>query len=140
MVKTKSKKPAAKKTVKKKAKKPTKRTTPRVTKSNTYKKALIEALEKSLGVVTTACKVVGVARKTFYQYYNSDKNFRASCDEVQNVVFDFAESNLFKQIKDGSTAATIFFLKTRVRERGYTEVIQHEGNQDNPLVVTWASE
>ena len=39
------------------------------------KKALLEALEKSLGVVTTACKQVGIGRTTFYEYLK-DLNFK----------------------------------------------------------------
>jgi len=38
-----------------------------------HKKAIIEALEKSLGVVTTACKIVGVGRTTFYQWLKDDE-------------------------------------------------------------------
>ena len=34
---------------------------------------------------------------------------------------DFAESSLKKQIKDGNTTATTFFLRTRGRKRGYNE-------------------
>jgi hypothetical protein len=32
-----------------------------------------------------------------------------------------AESQLHKQMKDGSTSATIFYLKTKGRKRGYIE-------------------
>lgn len=128
------------KTRKKLVRKPVKRRVKKPTKSDINKKALLEAMEKSLGVVTTACQKVGLHRSTFYEYYNADKLFRTACDNLQNVVIDFVESNLFKQIKDGNTTATIFFLKTRGRERGYVEVIKHEGDEDNPLIVTWASE
>ncbi len=90
-------------------------------KSEHIKKGLIEALEKSLGVVTTACKQVGIGRTTFYNYYNEDKDFAKKVDEIENVALDFAESQLHKQIQDGSTAATIFLLKTRGKKRGYVE-------------------
>lgn len=90
-------------------------------KSEHIKKALIDALEKSLGVVTTACKQVGIGRTTFYNYYNEDKEFADKVDEIENVALDFAESQLHKQIQDGSTAATIFLLKTRGKKRGYVE-------------------
>jgi|TARA_Y100000114_G_scaffold147396_1_gene159153 predicted DNA-binding transcriptional regulator AlpA len=92
-----------------------------VNKSEHIKKGLIEALEKSLGVVTTACKQVGIGRTTFYNYYNEDKDFAKKVDEIENVALDFAESQLHKQIQDGSTAATIFLLKTRGKKRGYVE-------------------
>tara|TARA_R100000734_G_C3281985_1_gene75405 strand:- start:191 stop:547 length:357 start_codon:yes stop_codon:yes gene_type:complete len=92
-----------------------------VNKSEHIKKGLIEALEKSLGVVTTACKQVGIGRTTFYNYYNEDKEFAKKVDDIENVALDFAESQLHKQIQDGSTAATIFLLKTRGKKRGYVE-------------------
>ena len=91
------------------------------TKSNILKGNLLEALEKSLGVVTTACKIVDCNRSTFYKYYNNDSNFRESVDELQNLTLDFAESQLHKQIKDGNTTATIFYLKTKGKRRGYIE-------------------
>ena len=85
------------------------------------KKALLEALEKSLGVVTTACKNVGIHRSLFYRYYNRDKKFKQAVDEMQEVSLDFAESQLFQQMQDGSAAATIFYLKTKGKKRGYIE-------------------
>ena len=37
-------------------------------KTEQHKKAMIDALEKSLGIVTTACKNVGIGRTTFYEW------------------------------------------------------------------------
>lgn len=93
------------------------------------KKALLTALEKALGVVTIACKDVGVGRTTFYNYYNADTEFKKAVDDVENIALDFAESQLHKQIKEGNTTATIFFLKTKGRKRGYIErqEIEHDG-------------
>jgi hypothetical protein len=85
------------------------------------KKALVEALEQSLGVVTTACKRVGINRTTFYKYYKQDKAFRDAVDDIGEVAIDFVESQLFKQIKSGNTASIIFYLKTKAKNRGYVE-------------------
>lgn len=85
------------------------------------KKALIEALYKSLGVVSAACKAVGVNRSTFYKYLNEDPEFKDEVDAVSEYAVDFAETSLFKQIQDGNTTATIFYLKTKGRARGYVE-------------------
>ena len=85
----------------------------RTNKTQQNKKALLEALEKSLGVVTTACKLVGLNRSTYYEYYNNDPEFKQAADNVENVVLDFVESQLHKQIKDGNTSSTIFYLKTK---------------------------
>ena len=91
------------------------------TKTDILKRNLLEALEKSLGVVTTACKIVDCNRSTFYKYYNNDQDFKSSVDELQNLTLDFAESQLHQQIKDGNTTATIFYLKTKGKKRGYVE-------------------
>jgi hypothetical protein len=91
--------------------------------TNSYivKKNLLEALEQSLGIVTTACKIVGCARSTFYKYYKEDQDFRASVDELENLTLDFVESKLHKQIENDNTTATIFYLKTKGKKRGYIE-------------------
>jgi hypothetical protein len=34
---------------------------------------------------------------------------------------DFAEASLFKQIKEGNTPATVFFLKCKGKSRGYSD-------------------
>tara|TARA_R110000796_G_scaffold5192_1_gene19760 strand:- start:2233 stop:2577 length:345 start_codon:yes stop_codon:yes gene_type:complete len=90
-------------------------------KTEQHKRAIIEALEQSLGVVTTACKKVGVGRTTFYGWIDSDAKFKDAVNEIQDVALDFAESQLFKQIKENNTTATIFYLKTKGKKRGYLE-------------------
>lgn len=90
-------------------------------KTEQHKKALLDALEKSLGVVTTACKKVGIGRTTYYDWYNTDKEFKKQVDDLQNVALDFAESQLHRQIAENSTSATIFYLKTKGKKRGYVE-------------------
>lgn len=99
-----------------------------MTKTDINKKAMIEALEKSLGVVTMACKSVGISRETHYRWLREDENYKELCQDIEGVAIDFAESQLHKQIKEGSSAATIFYLKTKGKKRGYieTQSMQHE--------------
>jgi len=100
-------------------------------KSEHKKKALLDALEKSLGVVTTACKKVGVGRTMFYEYMK-DSIFKQQVDDLQNVALDFAESQLHQQIQNGNTAATIFYLKTKGKNRGYVERQEITGAEGLP--------
>lgn len=93
----------------------------KITKADILKTNLLGALEKSLGVVTTACKLADCSRETFYKYCREDETFNASVNELENVALDFAESQLHKQIKDGVPSSTIFYLKTKGRKRGYVE-------------------
>jgi hypothetical protein len=100
------------------------------TNTNIQKRQMIEALEKSLGIVTTACKQVGINRTTHYEWYKTDEDYKAAVDSLQDMVLDFAESQLHKQIQGGEVSSTIFYLKTKGKKRGYVErqEIQHEGN------------
>lgn len=103
-----------------------------------HKKAIIEALEQSLGVVTTACKKVGIGRTTFYEWIKTDKKFAAEVKDIENIALDFAESQLHQQIKGGNTSATIFYLKTKGKQRGYVEkqIIEHDGGIES-TVIEW---
>jgi hypothetical protein len=85
------------------------------------KKAMLEALEKSLGVVTSACKTVDISRETHYRWLREDSDYKAAVEALSDVALDFAESQLHKQIKEGNSTATIFFLKTKGKKRGYIE-------------------
>ena len=104
-------------------------------KTEQHKKAIIEALEKSLGIVTTACKKVGIGRTQYYQWLIDDKKFSEEVDDIQNIALDFAESQLHKQIGDGNTSATIFYLKTKGKKRGYIERSELDVSTDDRIQI-----
>ena len=88
----------------------------------TFKKsAMLEALKKHLNIVTTACKDVGIDRSTHYEWLKNDPDYKAKVEALDDVVLDFAESKLHQSINNGSDTATIFFLKTKGKKRGYVE-------------------
>jgi len=117
------------------------------------KSAMLKALENSLGVVTTACEVVGIDRRTHYRWMNEDEEYRAQVESLNDLAIDFAESQLFELIKgahrevstpDGeviriqdapNTSATIFYLKTRGKKRGYVERTELAGVSDAPVQI-----
>ena len=92
-----------------------------MTNTDITKKSMLEALEKSLGIVTSACKSVDISRETHYRWLREDAEYKAAVESLSDVALDFAESQLHKQIKDGNSTATIFFLKTKGKKRGYVE-------------------
>jgi hypothetical protein len=85
------------------------------------KRLMIDALTKSLGIVTSAAKSVGICRDSHYDWYKSDKNYAKQVDSIVDVALDFAESQLHKQIQNGEVASTIFYLKQKGGKRGYSE-------------------
>ena len=90
------------------------------------KALMLEALEASLGIVTTAAKKVGIHRKTHYDWMRTDEAYRMAVRDIDDVAVDFAESQLHRLIKEGNPAANIFFLKTKGKHRGYIERTETE--------------
>jgi hypothetical protein len=97
------------------------------------KKAMVDALEKSLGVVTMACRSVGIDRTTHYAWMKEDPEYKSKVEELKNVALDFAESQLHQKIKNNDTSAIIFFLKTQGKGRGYVE--KQEFEVKDPITI-----
>jgi len=103
-------------------------------KTDIRKAQMLEALEASLGIVTTACKAVGIHRSTHYDWLRSDEKYRMDVQDINEIAVDFAESQLHQLIKDGNPAANIFFLKTKGKHRGYIERTETEHIGEPQLV------
>lgn len=93
----------------------------RAVKTAKDKERMIEALTKSLGIVTNAVKVTGISRTTHYAWMEKDPEYRSRVEEATDAQIDFVEGNLIQRIQEGDTTATIFYLKTKGKKRGYTE-------------------
>ena len=98
------------------------------------KEALLEALNKSSGIVASACQAVNISRFTFYKWYNEDEDFREKVDDVQELQKDFAEALILKKMKEGDTTMIIFYAKTKMKDRGYSERVEHTGANGEPLL------
>ena len=59
----------------------------------TLKKAMLAALEKTLNIVTQACKVAGIDRSTHYAWMREDPEYAKAVRDLDDMVLDFAESN-----------------------------------------------
>lgn len=85
------------------------------------KESLLKALEQTLGIVHPACKMANLNRSTYYDYMSDDPEFKKKVLDIMEGTKDFVETSLMAQIRDGNTAATIFYAKTKMRDRGYIE-------------------
>jgi hypothetical protein len=94
---------------------------------------MVEALSKSLGVVAVACKEVGICRQTHYDWYKNDPEYKTAVDDISEDAIDFAESMLYRQIEAKDTTATIFYLKTKGKSRGYIE--RQEDNHSGTINI-----
>lgn len=100
---------------------------------NKKEKAYLEILKSSLGVITLACKKANVSRAWHYQRVERNPSFKKVIEEIDESTLDFAETALHNKIKEGDTTATIFFLKTKGKKRGYVERVENEINV-NPFL------
>jgi hypothetical protein len=98
------------------------------------KEAVLEALNKSSGIVASACKAANISRFTFYKWYNEDEDFREKVDDVRELQKDFAEALILKKMKEGDTTMIIFYAKTQMKDRGYSERVEHTGANGEPLL------
>jgi hypothetical protein len=127
---------------------------------DTKKKEVVEALSECYGIVTDACRKVGLARSTYYSWLSEDDEFKKAVEETQEEAIDFVEGKLFQKIngvrvrkttdeKTGedvvydlppSDTAIIFYLKTKGKKRGYIEKTEtgftnNEGRDINPVQI-----
>ena len=86
-------------------------------------------------MVTYACKDVGIDFVTYQNWRRRYPDFDAQVDRVLNEeCADMVESALLKRIKAGDTTAIIFYCKTKLKNRGYTERQEITGADGEPLV------
>ena len=83
---------------------------------------VLEGLEQTLGVVTPACKSVGISRSTFYKWKEEDPIFAKACNEIEGLRLDFLENELLRRIQNnnqGSNTLLMYELNNKGRVRGY---------------------
>jgi len=80
----------------------------------------LEIHSNTLGVVSASCKKANISRQTFYRWVRNPL-FLQEVNKVKEELKDFGEASLFKLMKEGNTAAVIFFNKTKNKDRGYVE-------------------
>lgn len=101
-------------------------------KTDILKKAMLQALELSLGVVSTAAKKAGIHRSTHYDWLANDEEYKKAVKDIEELALDFGESKLHEQMNDGNVSAIIFFMKTKGKRRGYVERQEFEFKDTEP--------
>jgi len=96
----------------------------------THKKAMIEALKASLGIVTTASKKAEINPSTHYRWLKEDVEYRKAVDEIGYMALDFVKSKMFKEIENGNASLMMFYMKCKGKDDGWIErtEVDHMGN------------
>lgn len=89
----------------------------------------ITLLSESFFNVSWVCKQIDIQRRSLNRWRENDPEFQRACSDIQEEIYDEAEVLLQKKMRENDTASLIFFLKTKVKGRGYVEKreIEHSG-------------
>lgn len=93
------------------------------------KKEFLKALKASLGIVATAAKKANLSRTNHYYWLEQDEEYAKAVADIDESLKDFGESMLLEIMKSGNAAAIIFFAKTKLKDRGYSE--KDRGNEES---------
>ena len=98
-------------------------------------KKFLQAYKATLGNITKACEMTGVKSRRSYYDWLENEEFAKELEllEVEEMKLDFAESMLFRNIREGKETSIIYFLNCHGKERGYRHkqeigVTDKEGN------------
>lgn len=99
------------------------------------KKLFLEALEESRGMITTSAAAVGTTRETIDNWRKADPEFDKAINTIKEREKEWVQGKLMTLIENGSTSATIFFLKTQC---GWRETQKLEVEQINDIDINAA--
>lgn len=92
----------------------------------------IKRLEEKRGIIGAACRSMGISRTTYYRWKKKDVDFAEAADDAVSGQVDEVEGKLLDLIESGETAAVIFYMKTKGRDRGYGEKYVPEVEREEP--------
>ena len=75
---------------------------------------MLQALEKSLGVVTTALKSTELSRTNYYKWLKEDEQFAKDVSDIQNIANDFIKSKYYECVKDKVPSVVLHAAKTQL--------------------------
>jgi|TARA_R100000084_G_C4633723_1_gene139847 hypothetical protein len=102
------------------------------------KKRMLEALEKSLGVVTTALKATELSRTNYYKWLKEDKEFAQKVLDIENISKDFVKSKYYECVKDKVPSVVIHAAKTKLGWNETNRIDLTSGDQPiNMPIITF---
>ncbi len=94
---------------------------------------MIDALKETKGMVYLAAKKLGCSHTTIYNYIKRHPTVKEAWKAEHGVVADNAELALYSAILAGEHWAVTFYLRTKGKDRGYTEKTEQDITVDFDL-------
>jgi hypothetical protein len=104
------------------------------------KSQFLIAYEKSMGNVSMACQYAGIkSRKTFYNWCNSDPEFKAAVHDVISSQYDYIQDLMMMRISKGDPIFVRWYLShrhpdymqkrnSRPTQKGYNSLMTYDKN------------
>ena len=112
-------------------------TTKKGNKSNTKKRDMLKALHLTCGNVSEACKKIKINRKTHYQWLKLDEEYKEQVKDIEESNKDWVEGKIREHIENDNPTVTIFYAKTKMKDRGYIEQQDHNVNISKGKLPDW---
>lgn len=95
------------------------------------KKQFLIELKKSRGLIMTACVNADISRVSIHNWRHADKEFDNAIQDIIELEGDKVESSFKEHLDAKDLNAIFFYLKTKLKSRGYTER-DNVANDDQP--------
>lgn len=100
------------------------------------KAEFLEAMEQSMGMLTTSARRVGISKETVSNWREADTDFDTAIKEIYDRNKEYVEGQLMTAIKNGNVASMMFYLKCKggYQEKQHLE-IEQKGDIDIKAAV-----
>jgi len=106
-------------------------------KPNTKKRDMLKALNLTCGNVSEACKKISINRWTHYEWLKTDDQYKRDVKEIEEANKDWVEGKIKQHIENDNPTVTIFYAKTKMRDRGYIETNDHNVSISKGKLPEW---
>lgn len=93
-----------------------------------------EALRQAAAIKSVAAQKLGISRSYLYDYIRAHPDLEDVIADVEEQTLDLAETQLVKALGEGDGQSVRFYLKTKGKNRGYTERVESTGPEGGPQV------
>jgi hypothetical protein len=97
-------------------------------KTDITKALFLEAFERAACNITLASKHTNIDRGTYYLWMEKDPKFKKAVEAHEASMVDIAESQLFKNLRDGKETSLFFYLCNKGKVRGWQSINKIETN------------
>jgi len=89
----------------------------------------LKIFKNNMGLIHISCDKAKVPPSTYYFWMDNNPLFKQKVEEINKMIKDFGEGQLYQLVKEKNPQAVLHYNKTKNRDRGYGDVIEtrHSG-------------